>query len=100
MVFFVCVFVLDMRLFFSMGGEGRGPVCKTAKNNSSVSAGNRSVSSNDFPNLETLVKGIVKEKQPFERLEVKKEDLLKMFSVSRNYKVISLLFLCVLNSVS
>ena len=46
------------------------------------------------------MKGIVKEKQPFERLEVKKEDLLKMFSVSRNYKVISLLFLCVLNSVS
>ena len=63
-------------------------VCKTAKNISCVSAGNRSVSSNDFPNLETLVKGIVKEKQPFERLEVKKEDLLKMFSVSRNYNVI------------
>ncbi|KAK7116535.1 threonine--tRNA ligase 1, cytoplasmic-like isoform X1 [Littorina saxatilis] len=41
------------------------------------------VSSNDFPNLETLVKGIVKEKQPFERLEVKKEDLLEMFSYNK-----------------
>ncbi|CAL1530765.1 unnamed protein product [Lymnaea stagnalis] len=37
------------------------------------------VSSNDFPNLETLTKNITKEKQPFERLEMSKEDLLKMF---------------------
>lgn len=29
--------------------------------------------------METLVKQIVKEKQPFERLELKKEDLLEMF---------------------
>ena len=35
----------------------------------------------DFPHLETLVKKIVNEKQPFERLEMKKEDLLKMFEV-------------------
>ena len=40
------------------------------------------MSSNDFSNLETLVKGIVKEKQPFERLEITKENLLKMFEVS------------------
>ena len=43
----------------------------------------RQVSSNDFPHLETLVKGIVKEKQPFVRLEMTKEDLLEMFKVSR-----------------
>jgi len=39
------------------------------------------VSPYDFPRLETLVKKIVNEKQPFERLEMKKEDLLKMFEV-------------------
>jgi len=31
--------------------------------------------------METVVKQIVKEKQPFERLEVSKEDLLEMFKV-------------------
>jgi len=41
----------------------------------------RSVTPHDFPQLETLVKRIVSEKQPFERLEMKKEDLLKMFEV-------------------
>lgn len=39
------------------------------------------VSSNEFPQLETLFKSIVKEKQPFIRLEMKKEDLLEMFKV-------------------
>lgn len=39
----------------------------------------RQVSSNDFPALDTLTKSIVKEKQPFVRLEVTKEDLLEMF---------------------
>uniref|UniRef100_A0A8C2ZY42 threonine--tRNA ligase n=1 Tax=Cyclopterus lumpus TaxID=8103 RepID=A0A8C2ZY42_CYCLU len=39
------------------------------------------VSSNDFPGLETLCKKIIKEKQPFERLEIKKETLLEMFKV-------------------
>ena len=39
------------------------------------------VSPNDFPAVETVIKKIVKEKQPFERLEIKKEDLLKMFEV-------------------
>jgi len=39
------------------------------------------VSNFDFPVMENLVKQIVKEKQPFERLEVSKEDLLEMFKV-------------------
>ena len=43
----------------------------------------RQVSSNDFPQVETLCKSIVKEKQPFVRLEMKKEDLLEMFKVSQ-----------------
>lgn len=33
----------------------------------------------DFPNVEKVVQGIVKENQPFERLIVSKEDLLEMF---------------------
>lgn len=39
------------------------------------------VSSTEFGDLETLCKAVVKEKQPFERLEVSKETLLKMFKV-------------------
>lgn len=42
----------------------------------------RGVSSNDFPALENLCKKIIKEKQPFERLEIKKETLLEMFKVA------------------
>ncbi len=42
----------------------------------------RAVAPSEFSNLDQLVKKIVKEKQPFERLEMKKEDLLKMFEVS------------------
>ncbi|KAK3097471.1 hypothetical protein FSP39_009935 [Pinctada imbricata] len=41
------------------------------------------VSSNDYSAIEGCVKGIVKEKQPFERLEMKKEDLLKMFEYNK-----------------
>ncbi|KAI5705070.1 hypothetical protein M8J75_011574 [Diaphorina citri] len=37
------------------------------------------VSTLDFPVMEGLMKDIVKEKQPFERLEMKKEDLIEMF---------------------
>lgn len=37
------------------------------------------ISNLDFPFVESLMKSIVKEKQPFERLEMKKEDLLEMF---------------------
>ncbi|XP_027046744.1 threonine--tRNA ligase, cytoplasmic-like [Pocillopora damicornis] len=39
----------------------------------------RQVSSNDYPSLDSLTKSIVKEKQPFVRLELSKEDLLEMF---------------------
>lgn len=39
----------------------------------------KGISQSDFPYLETLMKSIAKEKQPFERLEMKKEDLLEMF---------------------
>ncbi|KAF2904716.1 hypothetical protein ILUMI_01453 [Ignelater luminosus] len=39
----------------------------------------KGISNLDFPYVETLIKGIVKEKQPFERLEMRKEDLLEMF---------------------
>ncbi|XP_059911123.1 threonine--tRNA ligase 1, cytoplasmic [Gadus macrocephalus] len=41
------------------------------------------VSSNDFPGLENLCKKIIKEKQPFERLEIKKETLLDMFKYNK-----------------
>ncbi|XP_050426132.1 threonine--tRNA ligase 1, cytoplasmic isoform X2 [Adelges cooleyi] len=40
---------------------------------------NKQVSNFDFPIVEGLVKTILKDKQPFERLEVSKEDLLEMF---------------------
>lgn len=39
------------------------------------------VSPHEFGQLETLFKSIAKEKQPFVRLEMKKEDLLEMFKV-------------------
>lgn len=48
---------------------------------SSLDTLHRGVSSNDFPCLENLCKKIIKEKQPFERLEIKKETLLEMFKV-------------------
>lgn len=41
------------------------------------------VSSHDFPALENLCKKIIKEKQPFERLEIKKETLLEMFKYNK-----------------
>ena len=41
----------------------------------------RQVSSNDFANLETIMKKVVKEKQEFVRLEMKIEDLCEMFKV-------------------
>ncbi|NXE60624.1 SYTC2 ligase, partial [Calcarius ornatus] len=43
----------------------------------------RSVSSTEFPQLENRCKNIIKEKQPFERLEVKKEILLDMFKYNK-----------------
>uniref|UniRef100_A0AAY4DW97 threonine--tRNA ligase n=1 Tax=Denticeps clupeoides TaxID=299321 RepID=A0AAY4DW97_9TELE len=48
---------------------------------------NEGVSSNDFPCLENLCKKIIKEKQPFERLEVKKETLLEMFKVTHRRRM-------------
>ena len=54
------------------------------------------VSDQDFKVLDDVVKGIVKEKQPFERLEMKKADLLEMFKYNQ-FKVSSysvLLVLC------
>jgi len=41
------------------------------------------VSDNDFKVLDDCVKSIVKEKQPFERLEMKKSDLLEMFKYNK-----------------
>lgn len=41
----------------------------------------RPVSSTEFGDLETLCKAVINEKQPFERLEISKETLLKMFKV-------------------
>ena len=35
----------------------------------------------DLPVLEEVSKSIIQEKQPFERLEMSKEDLLEMFKV-------------------
>ena len=43
--------------------------------------GLRGVSSTEFGALESLCKAVVKDKQPFERLEVSKETLLEMFKV-------------------
>nr|CAB3266818.1 threonine--tRNA ligase, cytoplasmic [Phallusia mammillata] len=38
---------------------------------------------NDFPAVEGVMKSILKEKQPFERLEITKENLLKMFAYNK-----------------
>ncbi|XP_067390642.1 threonine--tRNA ligase 2, cytoplasmic [Emydura macquarii macquarii] len=43
----------------------------------------RGVSSTEFPTLENVCKNIIKEKQPFERLEVSKEILLDMFKYNK-----------------
>lgn len=41
------------------------------------------VSNLDYPVVENIMKSIVKEKQPFERLELSKEDLLEMFKYNQ-----------------
>ncbi|KAI1316401.1 threonyl-tRNA synthetase [Mortierella claussenii] len=46
----------------------------------------RLVSQGDYGNLETLAMSIIKEKQAFQRLEVKKQDLLEMFKHNK-YKL-------------
>ncbi|CAB4064793.1 TARS [Lepeophtheirus salmonis] len=45
--------------------------------------GDHKVSDSDFKVLDNMTKSIVKEKQPFERLEMKKEDLLEMFKYNK-----------------
>lgn len=41
------------------------------------------ISNADYKKMEEVIKKIVKEKQPFERLEMKKADLLKMFEYNK-----------------
>lgn len=55
----------------------------------------KQVSNTDFPCIEGLMKKIVKEKQPFERLEMKKEDLLEMFKVCETFYFILFLLPCI-----
>uniref|UniRef100_A0A8B9KFF3 threonine--tRNA ligase n=1 Tax=Astyanax mexicanus TaxID=7994 RepID=A0A8B9KFF3_ASTMX len=43
----------------------------------------KGVSSTEFGDLETLCKSIMKDKQPFERLEISKETLLEMFKYNK-----------------
>ncbi len=43
---------------------------------------NRTVSGFDYEPLEKTMKRIVKEEQPFERLEISKDDLVRLFGVS------------------
>ncbi|XP_026782959.3 threonine--tRNA ligase 1, cytoplasmic [Pangasianodon hypophthalmus] len=45
--------------------------------------GQKGVSSTEFGDLEALCKGIMKDKQPFERLEISKETLLEMFKYNK-----------------
>lgn len=49
----------------------------------SIDDGNTVVTQNDFSNFEDVAKKAIKEKQKFERLEMTKEELLKMFSYSK-----------------
>ncbi|VDN07969.1 unnamed protein product [Thelazia callipaeda] len=42
-----------------------------------------SITPDDFPKLEQIIKCVVKDKQPFERLVVSKEDLLEMFKYNK-----------------
>lgn len=51
------------------------------------------VSAVDHPSIETLMRNIVKERQPFERLELAKEDLLRMFEV-RMHEVLTSFVVC------
>ncbi|XP_021344667.1 threonine--tRNA ligase, cytoplasmic-like, partial [Mizuhopecten yessoensis] len=46
-------------------------------------SGDKTVSSEDYPVMDGMVKSIVKEKQPFERLVMTKENLLKMFAYNK-----------------
>ncbi|CDK25861.1 unnamed protein product [Kuraishia capsulata CBS 1993] len=52
----------------------------------SIDEGKTVVTQTDFTNIETVAKKAISEKQKFERLEMTKEDLLKMFAYNK-YKV-------------
>lgn len=52
----------------------------------SINDGTTFVTQEDYPSLETIATKAIKEKQTFERLEMTKEDLLKMFAYNK-YKV-------------
>lgn len=52
----------------------------------SINFGETAVAAGDYGNLETVATKVIKEKQKFERLEMTKEDLLKMFHHNK-YKV-------------
>ena len=67
---------IDEGFFYDMHYEGSG------------------VSQTDYPVIENLMKKITKEKQPFERLEMKKEDLLEMFKYNP-FKVSKMPFLLI-----
>ncbi|XP_067246793.1 threonine--tRNA ligase 1, cytoplasmic [Chanodichthys erythropterus] len=45
--------------------------------------GQKGVSSTEFSDLELICRGIMKDKQPFERLEIRKETLLQMFKYNK-----------------
>lgn len=45
--------------------------------------GGRTIATEDYKGIEEVARLAVKEKQPFERLELPKEVLLEMFKVSR-----------------
>ena len=49
---------------------------------------NRTVSGLDYEQIEKTMKRIVKEEQPFERLEISKEDLLRLFGVRHPFCLI------------
>ncbi|KAG7887060.1 hypothetical protein KL936_004581 [Ogataea polymorpha] len=51
-----------------------------------IDEGDYKVSQNDFSDIETLCSRAIKEKQPFERLVMTKDELLEMFSYNK-YKV-------------
>uniref|UniRef100_A0A2K6FL51 threonine--tRNA ligase n=1 Tax=Propithecus coquereli TaxID=379532 RepID=A0A2K6FL51_PROCO len=73
-----CFPLLRTPVAFTLVSHG---VIRTEKNYTFFSF--RGVSSNDFSSLEALCKKIIKEKQAFERLEVKKETLLEMFKYNK-----------------
>ena len=79
------LFIVKRNILFAFGSLFKlfleNDVVKTGA--FSLAAWNRQVSSNDYPSLDSLTKSIVKEKQPFVRLVMTKEELLEMFKVIR-----------------